>query len=401
MWKKWQLFHATDFQSLMYPNFVFCRILGLFPYKINALTFETSRQHHILSTLFICVVCIIDLICLHKIIISGTVTFGSVIRTLEIISFFTTGGFITIVTYILNSPRLRLLRAMLENSSYLPPKSYQKLCRWIHTKDILGTSFLIIHAGMYYYKIKCGYSIVCVLSTYMSLVVFHMDMQYMNCVYILKDCFKRINDNLVHMQRIMVNNIKLCVPSLIYHMQRSQFLLIELRILKKQHLSLCNTVKMLNIIFSPQLLATLALTFTKITFELYKHLINWQDGLSFILDDEISDVYFLMSIGYVVLKIILIVWICETNKNQAVEISTTIHDVLNCTSNEQIKEELYLFSLQIMHCKNILSTKGLSINATFLAAMIGSVTTYILILAQFMIMAHSYDGNTESNIQMT
>jgi len=99
-------------------------------------------------------------------------------------------------------------------------------------------------------------------------------------------------------------------------------------------------MKMLNIIFSPQLLATLVLTFTEITFELYKHLIQWQDELSFILDDEIDDVFFLMSIGYEFLKIILIVWTCETNKNRALEISTTVHDVLNCTSDEQIKEEV-------------------------------------------------------------
>ncbi|KYN03744.1 hypothetical protein ALC62_05440 [Cyphomyrmex costatus] len=368
MWKRWQLFHATDFQSLMYPNFVFCYILGLFPYRINASTIETSRQRYILSTLFICVICIIDLICLHQIINTEAINFGGIIRTIEVTSFFITGGFIIFITYILNNPRIRVLLAMLESSSYLPPESYQKLSRWIHVKDIFGTSFLIImQICTYYYKIH-DYSIFSLLSTYMLLVVFSMNMQYINCVYILKDCFKRINNNLMHMQRIMENDIKPYVPSLICHMQRSQFLLIELRILKKQHLTLSNTVKMLNITFSPQLLATLAVTFTEITFELYKHLIQWRDGLSFILDDKMSDIHFLMSMGYEVLKIILIVWTCETNKNQVLEISTTIHDVLNHATNEQIKEELYLFSLQIMHCKNTLSTKGFSMNATLLAA---------------------------------
>ena len=335
----WQLFHGTDFLTLMYPNFIFCHILGLFPYRINASTFETSRQRYILSTLLICVICIINLKCLHQIIFTRTINFGDLIINLETTSFFAIGGFITFITYILSKPRMRVLHAMLEISSYLSPELYQKLCKWIHIKDILGCFFLIMQSCLICYRVR-GYSIFSVSSIYINLVVFNMDMQYINCVCILKTCFKKINNNLVHMQKIMINDIKPCVPSLIYHLRRSQFLLIELRILKKQHLTVSNTMKMLNIIFSPQLLATLVLTFTEITFELYKHLIQWQDGLSFILDDEIDDVFFLMSIGYEFLKIILIVWTCETNKNRALEISTTVHDVLNCTSDEQIKEEV-------------------------------------------------------------
>jgi len=82
------------------------------------------------------------------------------------------------------------------------------------------------------------------------------------------------------------------------------------------------------------------LTFIEITFELYFHLIHWQNGLSIILDDEIRDIFLLLTIGYDLLKLILIIWACETGKNQAFEIGTTIHDVLNRTSNEQIKEEV-------------------------------------------------------------
>jgi len=43
---------------------------------------------------------------------------------------------------------------------------------------------------------------------------------------------------------------------------------------------------------------------------------------------------------YYVMKITLIVWACETSKNQAQQIRTTIHDVLNSTRNEQIKNEV-------------------------------------------------------------
>ena len=45
MSKRWCLCNAMDFQSLMYPNFTWSRILGLFPYKLNALTFEVSKPY--------------------------------------------------------------------------------------------------------------------------------------------------------------------------------------------------------------------------------------------------------------------------------------------------------------------------------------------------------------------
>jgi len=337
MWKGWQLFHATDFQSLMYPSFVFCGILGIFPYKINASIFETSRQRYILPTLLICIVCISEIIIFHTI-IAKTTNFESLIRTLEFISILTSGGFIAFITYVLSGPRMRVLQALLEISSRLPPESYQKLSKWIHLKDILGTFFLIIQGSVFCYRAR-EYLGICMLVMYINLLVFQMDMQYMNCVCVLKACFKRINDYLIHMQKTVVNGESYTLR-LIYHTQKNKFLLQELKILKKQHLIISNTVQKINLIFSLQLLSTITLTFIEITFELYFHLINWQDGLSIILDDEIRDIFFLLTLGYDLLKLILIIWACETGKNQAFKIGTTIHDVLNRTSNKQIKEEV-------------------------------------------------------------
>jgi len=337
MWKRWQLFHATDFQSLMYPSFVFCRILGIFPYKINASISETSKQRYILPTLLICIVCMCEIIIFHTI-ITKTTNFENLIRTLEFISFFIFGGFIALTTYVLSGPRMRVLQALLKISSRLPPELYRKLSKWIHLKDILGTFFLIMQGSVYYYRVP-EYFGISMLAMYVNLLVFQMDMQYMNCVCVLKACFKRINDYLVHMQKIVVNSDSYA-PRLICHTQKNQFLLIELKILKKQHLIISNTVQKINIVFSLHLLSTIILTFTEITFELYFHLINWQEGPSISLDDEIRDIFFLLSMGYDLLKLILIVWACETGKNQAFHIGTTIHEVLNRTSDEQIKEEV-------------------------------------------------------------
>jgi len=48
----------------------------------------------------------------------------------------------------------------------------------------------------------------------------------------------------------------------------------------------------------------------------------------------------LLAMIYYIIKLALIVWACETCKNQAQEISTTIHDVLNSIKDEQIKAEI-------------------------------------------------------------
>jgi len=270
--------------------------------------------------------------------ITKTFNIGGVIKTLDFISYYMFGGLIAFITYVLNGPRKRVLQIMLEVSSRVPSESYQKLSKWIHLKDILGTFFILIQGYIYFFRIR-KLLIVSVLGTYLNLLIYQMDMQYMNCICVLKACFKRINDYLQHMQKIVVNN-KPYAPKLICHTQRNQFLLTKLRTLKKQHLTIGDTVQMINKIFNLQILATITLTFTEITFDLYFHLIQWKDGLSIILDDEIRDIFFIMSIGYDFLKIIMIAWACETSKNQAFEIGTTVHDVLNRTSDEQIKEEV-------------------------------------------------------------
>ncbi|XP_012063702.1 PREDICTED: uncharacterized protein LOC105627032 [Atta cephalotes] len=201
-----------------------------------------------------------------------------------------------------------------------------------------------------------------VFTVYLTLVEFEINMLYVNCVCVLKSCFKRLNENMTHLQKLIV---KPCVSRLTCYIQRDQFLLIQLKILQKQHLMISDTVQMLNLIFSLQLHATVVMTFSDIIFEVYKYVVHWQDGLHITFNIYYLDV-FSISVTFYILKIMLIIWACETGKNQAQEISTIIHDVLNSTSYEQIKNELRLFSLQVLHCKNTFSIKGLTIDATLL-----------------------------------
>ncbi|XP_011880403.1 PREDICTED: uncharacterized protein LOC105568936 isoform X2 [Vollenhovia emeryi] len=402
MRKKWLLFHATDFQSLMYPCFIFGHILGTFPYKINTTTFEISKSHCIQSTVIICVYCVFYLVLIHSIIISGTITYGDVPRDLEAVGYFTLNGLAAITTHLWSVPRMCLLQTILEISSKLPSKSYQKLSRFIHFKDILCITLLIMQASMNFSKVQtlevnCFTILTMAYDMYLALVMLQMNMLYTNCVCILTACLKEINNKLMHMKSTLINNVELSISSLMCHMQRDQIFLTELKNLMKRHLVISRTVKVLNTIFSLQLLATIFGFFSEFTFELYFYVVHWQQELHFSIDWHFLDV-FVIHVAHYSAKITLLVWACETGKTEAQKIATTIYDILNKTTDKQIKAELHTFSLQILHCKNTFSTKGLTVDATLLTAFVGSITTYMLILIQFLIMSHSCDEKFKSNV---
>ncbi|XP_018306496.1 uncharacterized protein [Mycetomoellerius zeteki] len=392
--KIWQLFCATDFESLMYPCFTFCRILGIFPYKINASTIKSCKLYYILSTIIFCIFCVDEIISIYDINISKNIVFRSVPRILQLNCFHIFGGFIVVGTFILSGPRMRLLQAIWNLSLRLSPETYKNLSKLIHAKDIFGFSFLVLQALIYFPNMQDSVFRLVILQ-YIILLVFQMDMLYMNCVCVLKACFKQINDNLINLRRFIAHREPYFFRE-IY--QKHPFLLMELKALEKQHLTTSDTVQMLTTIFSLQLLCTIILTFIQITFYLYFYLIRIQEGNSVSnLENQVYYKAFITGITYYIIKTVLLVWACETSKNQAMEIGVTVRNMFNNISNKEIKYELQLFSLQLMHRENIFSAKGFIVDATLLTAMMGSITMYFLILIQFLLMSNSCDEKTVIN----
>ncbi|XP_011859890.1 PREDICTED: putative gustatory receptor 28b [Vollenhovia emeryi] len=394
--KRCLLFRATDFASLMYPCFTVCRILGIFSYKFNAVNIKTYKPSYILSTISIFVFSIVYSINLYEMNVRGDKRYKSVgiPRILDFNSYYIFGGVIVISTFILSEPRMRCLQTILGLSLKLPLDSYQNLSRIIHAKDIFFLLYLFV--GLYRYLSALQISIVRkLLMLYLSLFVFQMDMLYMNCVCILKACFKQINDNLVNLREVLTNGEPYLLNGASRN-QRNPFLLMKITALKKQHLSISDSVRMLKMVYSLQLVSTILMAFTHITFNMYFYflaLVQKSVPLTSV-EKQVLYEYFITFIVYYIIKIALMVWACETGKNQAREITTTIYNVFNSTNNKQIKYELELFSLQLLHCENVFSAKWITIDAKLLTAIIGSITTYLLILLQFLFTPHSCSGKS-------
>ncbi|KAL6259631.1 hypothetical protein P5V15_009547 [Pogonomyrmex californicus] len=387
--KKWRPFQATDFQSLMYPCFILCYIFGIFPYKIDDSTFKISKSRYIMSTVTICAVCIYqfkiyyDLYILN---ITKKINFNEVSNSIENNFYYIFSSFIVIITYILSNPRMRLLQTIMEVSSHISPKSYQKLSNLIHFKDIFGFLLLIVLMLISYIQLELDYALM-LFSIYIGTIVYQMDMLYVNCVCILKICFKTVRDNLANLREPAMNDVH------IYYKQENSFLLMELKALKKQHLIISDTVQMLNLVFSLQLLTSVIIVFIEITFNFYFLMLKWPGFTS-----KLYEHWLYIIIIYQFAKFLLIIWVCETGKNEALEIGTTVHVVFNSTSDERVKYELRLFSLQILHRKNVFSAKAFNIDVALLAAIIGNITTYILILIQFQLISNSCEGKSTNNI---
>jgi len=126
-----------------------------------------------------------------------------------------------------------------------------------------------------------------------------------------------------------------------YHKQTNPFVLMQLKVLMKQHLVISDTVQMLIMNFSLQFLSTIIMAFIEITFNLYYYLVQVQKDV--FVDDQIKQVFnevFVTAVMYETVKIVLIVWACQSGKNQILEINTTVRDMYNSTSNKDVKYEV-------------------------------------------------------------
>lgn len=342
--KKWELFSATDYTSLMWPNFELLRLWGLFPYKIdNNNSILASKPGFIYSSIVSSLHVVLLGIILYLIDISKVLEYDSVPGTLQGNCYLLLGWSIEIVSYLQTSRRLKFLQQLDNVATNIPSTEFKKLSKYIHFKDIFGFLFLIVQSANAYSKSLPLFGSK-LFSVYTIIVIFLMDTLYINCVLVIGSSFKTINNKLLILKSTIEND----EPHLlrrIYHEKQNPFILMKIRDIKYQHNDVCEVINKLNQTFSLQLIATVTLTFAEITFSLYFYILQLLNMKGINLEKQIWFSYFSTGVTYHAVKLAVIILSCEIAKDQAAKTGVIVHEMLIDTVDKHVKDEVHLIEL--------------------------------------------------------
>ncbi|XP_029044511.2 putative gustatory receptor 28b [Osmia bicornis bicornis] len=200
---------------------------------------------------------------------------------------------------------------------------------------------------------------------------------YVNNVYVLKACFEEINDSLVKLNETVINE-EPHLFSRVYQPQENPELLKQLRNLRKQHLKITAAVRLINETYNIQNIGSLAMHFINITFNVYHYVVLFtQEDIVTVWYSGIN-----IYIIYYTFNLTVIVWTTERTTNQARKIGSNVHRIVANTFDKQTTIELELFSLQVLQCDSTFSAMGLPMNATILTKILCSISTYVVLLVQ-------------------
>ncbi|XP_050488201.1 uncharacterized protein LOC126872367 isoform X2 [Bombus huntii] len=364
-----------SYTSLISPSAAFNRLMGFLPYKLESSKFVYSKSYFVFSTISIIIYLICVILSLYQTNFSP-MRFTELVHKLQFALIFLCGPVIFISAYTKNQSMIRVIDGISNVSRILSSETCHKVVKKILIKDIL--ILLPLMCCIPYNLFYVPY-IFCYTYWHTFIGAIALTSLYTNNVYVLNACFKYINDSLVQVKEILVND----EPHLlrrVYHMQKNPILLTKLRTLKKQHLEMSEVVELLNNTCSIQIETILTIMFIFIIFTMYTYL-SMQKEMG-----EVKLLIFILGLAiYYIAHVIIIVSIVEITRVQMQKTGRNIHRILVHTFDEQVTTELELFSLQVLQKGNTFVMNGLVIDATLLTKMACSITTFLLILVQFLL----------------
>lgn len=311
-----------------------------FPYKLGSATYVFSKPRFVYSTILI--VCYVaSLLNILYRINFNNFTDDNVASLIHTNLFFFLDGCIILVMYAVSRDRLRLLQTVLETSHILSSHDFNNLAKLIHAKDILGSVFLLAHLPRLFAP-DLAIALRHLVALYIIIVNFSMDMFYMNCVCVLKTCFKKINESLLQMIKTLSKDesrSEIWMKKMSHQELRNPLLLIRLKHLEDKHLQISDCVQLLNNTYLTRVVVMAMSSFAVITFNLYFYML-WRGGALLDQQYQLWFVPYIISAIYHFLKFALIIWACETATNQSLKIHTTIHDFLSIATDASVKREV-------------------------------------------------------------
>lgn len=336
--KIWKIFKVTDFNSLMFPCFFICGIIGYFPYKWRRPVYLFSKTRFVISTFILLLSIFIWFNLFYQL------NFTDIIKknTTEVIHenmYALLIGIGIITMHILSSTRLCMIQNLLKISSILSEKDFNDLAKRIHKKDILGFLFILIHLP------NCSKSDIHVTlrnvtHLYILFINFSVDMLYINCIWVLKVCFKKLNKSIHELKKFRSGN-DLRVETIVQ--QKNSLLLIKLKHLEEKHLEISDVVQLVNDTFIIHIIVLVITTFSTITFNLYFFLLKMYspktENIKFWFIPNLAPALFFF------IKFAMIIWICESTTNEAKKIKWTLYDAFSDSTDPMVRREVRIYLL--------------------------------------------------------
>ncbi|XP_076657248.1 uncharacterized protein LOC143361594 [Halictus rubicundus] len=370
--------YTSDFVTLMWPYISIVSALGFFPYDTDLSSYKLAKMSYITSMLAMINITLLCPFLIYKMkFIEEILTESNV--TLQCINIYLFGLVGLWASFVSSRSKLHLLRMISTASRVLSAEEFCSMSKWMFAIDIVKACLFCTFI--------CGFSsglwwtVFCIIGFYLFFVAMVITTLFINCFYVLNSCFRKINTSL----EILKISLATDEPHLlrrVYHSQKNSALLSELKILRRQHLEFSRIIHATNETFGLEIIVIIAFTIMDITFNLYSYLVhNTVDGKIVHLWSMNME-YFI----YHLLGLIGIAVVCEKVKDQVKDIGSNIHRILIVTYDEQISTELELFSMQVLQQNHTITAKGLVLDVTLLTKVVGVITTYLLILIQFLFM---------------
>ncbi|XP_014212730.1 uncharacterized protein LOC106642467 [Copidosoma floridanum] len=379
--KNWRIFYANDFLSIMQPSILVCRLYGLIPYTVVNFRIRKSRAAFIHCTIVTFIYICISLVILYF--INASIYSNRICtRMLQDNCFYILVNFMLICNYTFGTSVMKIVNYLATTTTKLPCEKFTKISKWIHTKDFIVYTLLIVHVP----KILSGdvpQIIRKLVGFYSTTAIYMLDLQYNNFVYILGICFEHINEELIKLK----NNLKTDQAHLlrrVYHNRMNPVLFLTLRYLKQWHYELNEIVRKVNSTFSLQIIASVIITFTELTFGLYFYILDKRHKKMNNLEMENWFFYYYTVVIYFSSKLLLLTLTCHNANNENSKTRKIINEILINTDDKLFKEEVHMYSLQLLHT-NIYIAKGIRMDASLLTTMSKGIFTYLLILIQFLV----------------
>lgn len=235
------------------------------------------------------------------------------------------------VNHFTSGSKVQMLEKLSGVSRTLSPQIFRKLAKRIFIKDLVTIALLSVYLTVFFI-IHAVFTYIGFYTLFATLVMHSL---YIDSMYVLEACLEKINESLMNLRKTLIAD----EPHLlrrVYHTKKNRILIREVKILREQYLRVGEAVQLLNDALGSAAISMVGFVILYVTFIIYDyvHLSLNNTGFTvwFVVDLLLTICYF----G----NLIRMISICESARDQAKKVGSSIHQNLVTTFDEQFSAEV-------------------------------------------------------------